>query len=136
MKRIALTLALTLPGCASTPRAVATYAVVASDIAADSLADGWAHATREQVAKCRTLGLSSEEARAECLGKFHPAETDKVIAAMEVLVTVQLAVKEAAECESLKTCVGDVDWPALASQAKTAWSALKPYAKTLKEQDQ
>jgi hypothetical protein len=136
MKRFTLIMALALSGCATTPRAVATYAVAASDIAADTLADGWAQATTQQVGKCRALGLDSVAAREECLGKFHPAETDKVIAAVQTLITAQLAVKEAAACESLQACAGAVDWAALATQAKAAWDALKPYAKILKERDQ
>lgn len=135
MRHTILIAALAAVGCGG-PRAVATYTVAASDAAADTLADSWKAATTERVAECRALNLDSEEARAECLGKFHPDETGKVIAAVEVLVTVQLAVKAAAECESLKTCASTTDWGALASQAKQAWDALKPYAKIVKENEE
>jgi hypothetical protein len=57
-----------------------------------------------------------------------------VIAAVKALVTVQLAIKEAAECEALSTCAQSVDWSTLAAQAQDAWTAIKPYIQTVKEE--
>lgn len=136
MKRI-LPLALvafSLSGCAHGPKAVATNIVAASDAAADSLADSWAAAVRVQVEECRTKDLPTVQARKDCLGMFKPAETQKVIAAVQALVAVQTAVKAAAECEALDSCIADTDWAALASEVNEAWSAILPYVRAVKEQ--
>jgi hypothetical protein len=136
MKRLTLSLILfTLPACANS-KAIATGIVASSDVAADTLADSWDRGTTARIEECRALGLPTEEERASCLGLFHPDETDKVIAAVQALVTVQIAIKEAAECEALSTCAQSVDWKTLAAQAQEAWSALKPYVQAVKEQDQ
>lgn len=136
MKRFALSLTLLLSGCAhvNVAKGVATNIVVASDAAADTLAYSWADGTAARVGECRELKLETEEERASCMGLFHPDEADKVIAAVKVLVAVQLAVKEAAECEEFKSCAQEVDWKALAAQAQDAWGALKPYATAVKEE--
>ena len=136
MKRITLTLALlTLPACANA-KATATGLVVASDAVADTLADAWADGTSARVKECRALNLETAEERAECMGLFHPDEADKVIAAVQALVTVQLTIQEAAECEELKTCAQQADWKALAAQAQTAWDAMKPYVLAVKKEKQ
>ncbi len=133
MKRIALSLALLLPACAAAPKTIATGIVVASDVAADTLADAWSDGASARIDECRALYLETEDERAECMGLFHPDEVDKVIAAVTALVAIQLAVKEAAECEELKTCAQEVDWTELAAAAQDAWSAIKPYVTAVKE---
>lgn len=138
MKRLiptVLGLAL-LSGCAMSKKAVATNIVAASDATADSLAATWEAATEAKIEECRQKNLATKEQRAYCLGPFHPDETEKVIAAVQTLVAVQLAVKEAAECESLGTCLHEIDWFLLAEQANEAWQVLKPYVLTMKEAKQ
>lgn len=132
-KMIALALVASLTGCASA-KVTATRIVAASDIAADELADTWSAASDSRIAECRTKDLPTPEERAECLGPFKPAETQKVVAAIQALVVVQLAVKSAAECEELKACVEKTDWRTLATEAAEAWAALKPYILAAREQ--
>lgn len=125
--------ALLLSGCA-TARHNAALVVAASDVAADTLADGWSTASHLKVEECRAKDLPTPEERAECLGKFHPDETQKVITAVETLVAAQLLVKTAAECEALDTCVTETDWKGLYDQVKAAWDAIKPYILAMKKE--
>ena len=141
MKKLIINLAILLiplTGCAhvNVAKGVATNIVVASDAAADTLADAWSDGASVRIDECRALKLETEDERAECLGLFHPDEVDKVIAGITALVAVQLVVQAAAECEALKTCVHEVDWPALAEQAGAAWDALLPYVNAVKKETQ
>lgn len=133
MKKLAtlLVLSLSLAGCAS-GKALATGIVAASDATADSLADSWQAATAARVAECRAKSLMSAHDRELCMGEFAPGETDKVIAAVQALVVVQLAVKAAAECETFNACIEKTDWAGLAQQAKAAWDAIVPYVRVVK----
>jgi hypothetical protein len=119
-------------GCSA--RAVAFRVVAASDIAADGFADAWETATDLKIQSCaERLGSSStREQREECLGPFAPSSTEKALVAMRALVAAQRAVKEAAQCEEFRSCVGRVDWQALAKQVQGAWSDLRPFIQVVK----
>ena len=141
MKKLIINLALLLlplSGCANGNHAksVAVNIVVASDVAADTLADAWSDGASVRIDECRALQLETPEERADCMGLFHPDEVDKVVAGLTLLVAVQMAVKEAAECEALSTCLQEVDWEALAEQAGAAWNALLPYVNAVKKEAQ
>lgn len=131
---VPLIAALSLTGCAGFHKNTATGIVVATDRYADDLADEWAQKTTEHIAECReTLPYDAKPAeRFECLEPYTPEKTRALIAAVQSLVTVQLAVKAAAECEELRACVEDTDWKELASEAAKAWQGLKPYVELVK----
>lgn len=138
MRSVILSFALVLPmaGCASA-KSTATTIVAATDLAADSFADSYKAATEAQVGHCEQqieLGKigDTKADKVECMGAFSSENHDKAIAAVEVLITAQMAVKSAAECEELATCVENPNWKALADQVKSAWAAIKPFVQTVK----
>ena len=116
-------------GCAHTSKGVALEVVVASDQAADSIADDWASKTTAAIDKCRAplSGSATREQRHACLGAYTPENAEKVAAAVKVLIAAQTQVKLAAECEEFKTCVTKPDWFTLAGRVMDAWKTLKPY---------
>jgi hypothetical protein len=68
------------------------------------------------------------------LGPLSPANADKAIAALSLLVSAQAAVKEAAACEErITVCAQRADWPALTARLVAAWQALRPYVLQTKE---
>ena len=132
-------LVLFASGCA-TAKTAATTIVAATDLAADSFTDSFKAATQAQVDHCKVqveLGnvKDTKEAKVECLGPFSSENHDKAIAAVEVLITAQMAVKASAECEELATCAEDPDWKGLAEQVKSAWTAIKPFVESVKGQN-
>lgn len=130
---VVLATALALTGCAHRGKRVATAIVASTDVLADSFASEWSAATGAQIEKCRELELETVEKRKACLGPFTPTNTQKAIAAVQVLVTAQKAVKAAAECSELKTCLDDPDWVELGTQVQAAWVDLKPFVQAVKE---
>ena len=136
MKRfIALAAMAALAGCAGMHKKAAVGVVVATDRYADDLADDWAKKTKENIAKCREeLPYTAKPAeRFACLEPYTPEKTQALIAAIKTLVAVQLAVKAAAECEQIDTCVEDTDWNELARKTSEAWSGLKPFVLTVND---
>ncbi len=125
-------LSLGCVGCANAKHTATTIAA-ASDLTADTLAESWDGLSNAQIEHCRAQGLETSEEREECLGDFTPKVTDKIIAAVKVLVAAQTAVKAAAECEELKSCIESPDWAQLAKDLKAAWDALLPYVQKAKE---
>lgn len=123
---IILTTALSI-GCANASKDTAIKIAIASDHVSDTLADNWKDATSDRILDCKELQLHSEAQREECLGPFSPSETDKLIAAIKVLVAVQTAIKVAAECENLNDCSSETDWADLAIRINDAWNGVKPY---------
>lgn len=123
-----------LGACAS-PRSTAIQVAVASDLAADRLAQGWSAATEAKIEICRATlpENSTPDDRRVCLGLFSPENTDRVIDAVEALVAVQKLVKQAAECEELRMCAESLDWAQVARDIKVLWSDLLPYVRALQE---
>lgn len=133
-KWLAALAALAITGCAGMHKKAAVAVVVATDQVADEVADDWHDQTDEQIAECREKAPedADKQWRLECLGPYTPDNTDKLIASVEAVIAVQLAVKAAAECEELKMCLDDTDWKALSEQAMRAWSSLKPFVQITK----
>lgn len=123
---IILTTALSI-GCANASKDTAIEIAIASDHVSDTLADNWKDATSDRISDCKELQLHSEAKREECLGPFSPSETDRLIAAIKVLVAAQTAIKVAAECENLNNCRSEADWIDLAVRINDAWNEVKPY---------
>ncbi len=133
---LSVALAMSVAGCASA-KSTATTIVAATDLAADSFSDSYKAATQAQVEHCTgqvEAGTveDTKEGKVECLGPFSSENHDKAIAAVEVLIAAQLAVKAAAECEELASCAQAPNWKELADQVRDAWAAIKPFVQSVK----
>jgi len=134
---------LVLPtGCANTHKGRAIQLVVASDAAADGLADGYKEFVSAKVVECDAK-LDPEKGHTksdveECLGLADPIEGERFLKAVETLVALQLVIKIAVECgsnplkipkEFQKECVEGkkADWQAMAASLASAWKQLAPF---------
>lgn len=128
-------------GCANTPKGKAIQLVVASDAAADEIANGYEKFVEVKVVECDEKldpEVNNKEDVEDCLGLADEIQGERLKKMLEILVVAQLAVKIAVECESnpLKVpkefkakCVDGqaADWKALAVALTSAWSDLAPF---------
>lgn len=133
-KWLAALAALAITGCAGMHKQAAIGIVVATDEVADEVADDWHEQTDERIYECRSSAPEDADKawRIACLDPYTPENTDKLIASVEAVIAIQLAVKAAAECEELKMCLDETDWKGLSEQAARAWSSLKPFVQITK----
>ena len=142
MKKLVINLAallLLMTSCAAA-KTGATQLVVASDAAADELAQGWGGYVDAEIVRCSNLlggtDRDTKDGRKECMGLAGKGEELEL--GLEVLVAAQLAVKLAVECDAnpLKTpkefkmqCVDEAkpDWVVLMKSLGDAWDSIKPY---------
>ena len=146
MRKVVCCLAIfILSGCSPALRNGAIRLVVVSDVAADVLADGYEDYVDEKVSGCSKKldpGTSTKEEAKACLG-FASSDNGQILkAAMESLVSAQMAIRIAVECtdnpldtpkELALNCVGGgTDWLGLTAQLTEAWKAIKPFYEALR----
>jgi hypothetical protein len=137
IKNITIIAALALTACTTAAKHTAAQLVVASDHAADSIAEKWETYVDERIAYCRSLAITTPDERRACLGEA--ADSSKLEAAIRTLIATQLAVKLAVECEENPLHLRDVsscpkqDWIALAAAVQAAWDDLAPYVHAARE---
>lgn len=147
-KLVVVTCLLSLSSsCATTHQGRAIQLVVASDAAADEVADRYKMFVDERVASCDKQLDPEKDTKADavtCLGLASSENGTKLKAIIEILVAAQLAIKIAVECDvnPLKLpdkfreqCVDakKADWLLLAKQVANAWDDLRPYFEAVKE---
>ena len=130
-----------MAGCANTNKGRAVQFVVASDAAADEIADTYEPFVDKRVAECDAK-LDPEkntlQDAKDCLGVASSDSGKSLKGFMEVLVAAQLAIKIAVECEDNPLKVPDefrsnciegqeADWTALVTNLTSAWDSLRPF---------
>lgn len=130
-----------LLGCASTNRGRAVQLVVASDSAADTIADTYDSWAANRIGECEGKLPPDKHTRGEfdqCTGLASSDGGKAMKKILQVVVAAQLAIKLAVECETnpLKLpqefrdkCVDQkkADWRALRDNLLAAWEDLRPY---------
>ena len=134
-------LILLLVGCASTHRGRAVQLVVASDSAADTVADTYESWAATRIGECEGKLPPDYHSLTEfkaCLG-FASSDGGKALKQiLHAVVAAQLAIKLAVECETnplqlpvefRAQCVDakKADWRALRDNLLGAWQQLRPY---------
>ena len=143
MRRVILPVALaaSMAGCASTDKGRAVQLVVASDAAADEIADQYESFVNNRVAECDAKldpEKDSLEDAKNCLGVASSDSGKALKVFTEILVAAQLAIKLAVECEDNPLKVPEefranclegqkADWKALGETLASAWDSLRPF---------
>ena len=134
-------------GCANSPQGRAVQLVVASDAAADEVANGYDEFVESKVAECDEKldpEVNTKADAKECLGVASSDDGERLKKVLETLVVIQLAVKLAVECESNPLKVPDefrakcvegqeADWAALSSALMATWRDLAPFLNAVRE---
>lgn len=134
-------LAVLLVGCASTHRGRAVQLVVATDSAADTVADTYEAWAANRVGECEGIMTPETHTKTEfigCLGRASSESGEALKKILQAMVAAQLAIKLAVECETnplqlpaefRAKCVDGkkADWRALRDNLLGVWEQLRPY---------